>query len=70
MITAIIKDDEAKRRFALRQKLQSCCTEVVVLAEAGDGIEAISAIKKHHPQFIFLDIEMPKMNGFEMLNAI
>ena len=70
MITAIIIDDEAKGRFALRQKLQSCCTEVVVLAEAGDGIEAISAIEKHHPQLIFLDIEMPKMNGFEMLNAI
>ena len=70
MITAIIIDDEAKGRFALRQKLQSYCTEVVVLAEAGDGIEAISTIEKHHPQLIFLDIEMPKMNGFEMLNAI
>ncbi len=70
MITAIIIDDEAKGRLALRQKLQSYCPDVTILAEAADGIEALSAIEKHHPQLIFLDIEMPKMNGFEMLNTI
>ena len=70
MITAIIIDDETKGRLALRQKLQSYCPDVTILAEAADGIEALSAIEKHHPQLIFLDIEMPKMNGFEMLNAI
>ena len=69
MITAIIIDDETKGRLALRQKLQSYCPDVTILAEAADGIEALSAIEKHHPQLIFLDIEMPKMNGFEMLNA-
>ncbi len=70
MITAIIIDDEAKGRLALRQKLQSYCPEVTILAEAADGIEALSVIEKHHPKLIFLDIEMPKMNGFEMLNTI
>lgn len=70
MITAIIIDDEAKGRLALRQKLESYCPEVVILGEASDGIEALSAIEELHPQLIFLDIEMPKMNGFEMLNAI
>ena len=70
MITAIIVDDEAKGRLALRQKLKNYCPNVTIIAEAVDGIEALSAIDKHHPQLIFLDIEMPKMNGFEMLNTI
>jgi two-component system, LytTR family, response regulator len=70
MITAIIIDDEAKGRLALRQKLQSYCPNVNIIAEAVDGIEALTAIEKHQPQLIFLDIEMPKMNGFEMLNTI
>lgn len=70
MITAIIIDDEAKGRLALRQKLKSYCGNVHIVAEAVDGIDALSAIDKHQPQLIFLDIEMPKMNGFEMLNTI
>jgi two-component system, LytTR family, response regulator len=70
MITAIIIDDESKGRLALRRKLQAYCPEVTILAEAANGMEALSAIEKLHPQLIFLDIEMPKMNGFEMLNAI
>lgn len=70
MITAIIIDDEARGRQALKQKLQSYCTDVEILAEAADGLEAIDVISKYNPQLIFLDIEMPKMNGFEMLNAI
>jgi two-component system LytT family response regulator len=70
MITTIIIDDEENGRMALRKKLQSYCPSVSILAEARDGIEAIAAIEAHHPQLIFLDIEMPRMNGFEMLNAI
>jgi len=69
-MTVIIIDDEAKGRLALRQKLKNYCPNVNILAEAADGIEALAAIEKHHPQLIFLDIEMPKMNGFEMLNNI
>lgn len=70
MITAVIIDDEAKGRLALRQKLKNYCPNVHIVAEAVDGVEALAAIEKHHPQLIFLDIEMPKMNGFEMLNNI
>jgi len=70
MITAIIIDDESKGRLALRQKLESYCPSVKILAEAADGKEALMVIEKHDPQLIFLDIEMPRMNGFEMLNAI
>ena len=70
MIKTIIIEDEAKSRSSLRQKLIEFCPEVAVVAEAEDGIEGIGLIEKHDPQLVFLDIEMPKMNGFEMLNAI
>lgn len=70
MITAIIIDDEAKGRLALQKKLQTYCPNVLVLGEASDGVEALAAIRKHNPQLIFLDIEMPRMNGFEMLNEL
>jgi two-component system LytT family response regulator len=70
MITTIIIDDEPKGRLALRHKLTSYCSNVKILAEASNGKEALALIQKHQPQLIFLDIEMPVMNGFEMLNAI
>jgi two-component system LytT family response regulator len=70
MTTAIIIDDEAKGRLALREKLLAYCPGVKVVGEASDGEEAISLIKNCHPQIIFLDIEMPRMNAFEMLNEI
>lgn len=70
MVTTIIIDDEPKGRMALRQKLAVYCCNVQVLAEAANGQEALLLIQLHHPQLIFLDIEMPVMNGFEMLNSI
>ena len=70
MITTIIIDDEPKGRQALRQKLSTYCSNVQIMAEAANGKEALVLIQKHQPQLIFLDIEMPVMNGFEMLNAI
>jgi two-component system LytT family response regulator len=70
MITAIIIDDEAKGRLALREKLLSYCPQIKLLAEAANGQEAILLIQQHKPQLIFLDIEMPRMNGFEMLNEL
>ena len=70
MLTALIVDDEAKGRLALREKLATYCPNVSVLGEAADGLEAIQGIKKLGPQLVFLDIEMPQMNGFEMLNAL
>jgi two-component system LytT family response regulator len=70
MITAIIIDDEAIGRLALREKLSSYCMQVQVIAEASNGQEALLLIQHHKPKLIFLDIEMPRMNGFEMLNAL
>ena len=70
MITAIIIDDEAKGRLALREKLSHYCPQVQLQAEASNGQEALLMIQQLKPQLIFLDIEMPRMNGFEMLNAL
>ncbi len=70
MITAMIIDDEAKGRLALREKILAYCPLVQVQAEASNGHEALLLIQQHKPQLIFLDIEMPRMNGFEMLNEL
>jgi two-component system, LytTR family, response regulator len=70
MITAIIIDDEPKGRLALREKIAGYCPQVKILAEAENGQEGLLLIRHHHPQLVFLDIEMPRMNGFEMLNEL
>jgi two-component system LytT family response regulator len=70
MITAIIIDDELKGRSALSQKLKDYCPQVEVLAEAENGADGIKLIEKHHPKMVFLDIQMPHMNGFEMLQHV
>jgi two-component system, LytTR family, response regulator len=70
MHTAIIIDDEAKGRMALREKISSYCPEIQLLAEAANGKEGIDAIEKYHPRIVFLDIEMPGMSGFDMLNRL
>lgn len=70
MITAIIIDDELKGRTALRQKLKDYCPEVKVLGEAESGAAGIPLIETHQPNVVFLDIEMPHMNGFEMLQQV
>ena len=70
MIRAIIIDDEAKGRLALKKKLADYCPQVQVVAEAANGQEGILLIEHQKPTVIFLDIEMPRMNGFEMLNEL
>jgi len=70
MLTAIVIDDEINGRIALKQKLHDYCPTVRVVAEAENGREGIELIHKHQPQLVFLDIEMPVMDGFAMLAAI
>jgi two-component system LytT family response regulator len=67
MLTAIIIDDEPKGRLALRQKLKDYCPDVTVTGEAGDGEEGLRLIEQLQPGIVFLDIEMPRMSGFDML---
>jgi two-component system LytT family response regulator len=67
MIKAILIDDEPHCLDTLGIMLKEYCPEVHVAATCRNGKIALEAIKKHNPDVIFLDIEMPEMNGFEML---
>jgi len=67
MLTAIVIDDELNGRIALKQKLHDYCPTVKVIAEAENGLEGMEMIQQFQPQLVFLDIEMPGMDGFEML---
>ena len=68
-MTVIIIDDEPLARSIVKEYLQSC-HDVELLAECSDGFEGIKAIQQYQPDLIFLDIQMPKINGFEMLELI
>jgi len=70
MLKAIIIDDERSSRNALRQKLINHCPGVTVMAECESGEEGIKSIETLHPDIIFLDVEMPRMNGFTMLQQL
>lgn len=70
MIKAIIVDDETRGRLALRNKIMEHCPTIEVMGEAGNGMEAITMINQMNPTLLFLDIEMPQMNGFEMLEKL
>jgi two-component system LytT family response regulator len=69
MIKAIIIDDEPLARSIVKEYLQPY-REIEVLAECNDGFEGVKAINQYQPDLIFLDIQMPKINGFEMLELI
>jgi two-component system LytT family response regulator len=69
MIKVIIIDDEPLARFMLRELLQPH-TQLQVVQECGDGFEGLKAIQQHTPQLLFLDIQMPKINGFELLELL
>lgn len=70
MITSLIIDDEQHCTDALAADIKKYCPGIEVLAVCNSAKEGILAIKKHKPQLIFLDIEMPWMNGFEMLEML
>jgi two-component system, LytTR family, response regulator len=69
VIKAVIIDDEPLARFVLREHLQRY-PNIHVVQECNDGFEALKAIQQHQPQLLFLDIQMPKINGFEMLELL
>lgn len=68
MIKAIIIDDEKNALEVLEMQLNRFCKDVTVLATCDGGIKGIAAIKKYEPELVFLDIEMPHKNGFDVLN--
>lgn len=70
MIRAIIIDDEPNSRETLELMLNTYKHQILIEDSCSSPQEAIKSIEKHRPDLIFLDIEMPGMNGFEMLKKI
>jgi two-component system LytT family response regulator len=69
-LKAIIIDDEVSSRNSLRQKLAAHCPEIDTVAECENAEIAIKTIEATEPDVIFLDVEMPRMNGFTMLQQL
>jgi two-component system, LytTR family, response regulator len=65
----LIIDDEPLARSIVNEYLQKH-PKLELLQECGDGFEGLKAIQQHQPDLIFLDIQMPKITGFEMLELI
>jgi two-component system LytT family response regulator len=68
-IRVVIVDDESLARQLLREYLEAD-GRVEVVAECGNGFEAVKAIAEHQPDLVFLDVQMPKLDGFEVLELI
>jgi len=69
-LTAVIADDEPLLRAGLRDALKHAWPELEMVAEATNGAEAVHAVRELQPAFVFLDIEMPVMNGLDAARAI
>jgi two-component system LytT family response regulator len=69
MKKVILIDDEPLARLVVKEYLESY-PEFEVVAECNDGFEGAKAIAQFNPDLIFLDIQMPKINGFEMLEIL
>jgi DNA-binding LytR/AlgR family response regulator len=69
-ITALIADDEPLLRERLRSHLARLWPELVIVAEARNGREAIELFEQHAPQIVFLDVHMPGQSGIEAARAI
>lgn len=67
MLKAIIIDDEEGARFTLSTLLEEYCPNVTIVAQCSNVPEGVLAINKHTPDIVFLDIEMPEYNGFELV---
>jgi two-component system, LytTR family, response regulator len=69
-LKAIIIDDESSSRNTLRQKIGTYCPELDIVSECENGESGIETIEKAKPDIVFLDVEMPRMNGFVMLQHL
>ncbi len=69
VLTAILVEDEAPLRLALRTMLKAAWPELRIVAECEDGIAALEAIAAHRPDISFLDIRMPGVSGLDVARA-
>lgn len=68
-IGVVIVDDEELARSLLREYVEQS-SDVEIVAECANGFEAVKAIAEHKPDLVFLDVQMPKLDGFEVLQLI
>jgi len=68
-LTAIVVDDEELARAVIREMLRAH-PEIEVLGECANGFEAVKMVSEKKPDLLFLDIQMPKLDGFEVLELI
>ena len=69
ILKTIIVDDESLARRGLKHRLRDK-PGLEIIAEAGNGREALKLILDHDPDLVFLDIQMPGMDGFDVLRAL
>jgi len=69
-LTAILIDDEPSSLQNLQQKLEEFCPDIKIVATSNKPEEGITLIRQWKPAVVFLDIEMPRMNGFRMLDEL
>lgn len=67
MLKAVIIDDEGKARRILESFITEYCPQLTVAGTAEDVVQGVKIIQKEHPDIVFLDIEMPGYNGFQLL---
>lgn len=70
MIHAVIIDDEEHGIKSLELLLEKFCPDVTVVAKSSDPRKGIDLINKHKPEIVFLDIYMPELNGFDVLEQL
>lgn len=68
-LRALIVDDEELARFVVRELVETH-PEMEVVAECVNGFEAVKAVAEHKPDLLFLDVQMPKLTGFDVLELI
>jgi two-component system LytT family response regulator len=66
---AVLIDDEPLARMLVKEYLQNF-PQITVAEECNDGFEGLKAISQHKPDLVFLDVQMPKVTGFEMLELL
>jgi two-component system LytT family response regulator len=70
MLTTILIDDEKNSLEALQMEIQLNCPSIDVVATCRGSEQGLKAIQQYKPDLVFLDIQMPEMNGFEMLQTL
>src|ERR1700746_3623539 len=68
-VRTLVVDDEELARKVMRELL-GAHSEIEVVAECRNGLEAVKAVAEHKPDLLFLDVQMPKLTGFDVLELI